>query len=92
MQTVLSVVGTRPEAIKMAPVIGELARRGDRIRSVVCSTGQHREMLKQTFDLFEIRPDVELDLMQPDQTLSGLTARLFDALDRPGKWFAVLEP
>jgi UDP-N-acetylglucosamine 2-epimerase (non-hydrolysing) len=79
--TVLSVIGTRPEAVKMAPVIRRLGDRPDRVRSVVCSTGQHGAMLRQILDLFEIRPAVELDVMQPDQTLSGLTSRLLAALD-----------
>ena len=88
--TVLSVVGTRPEAIKMAPVIKELERFPERIRSVVCSTGQHREMLDQVLRLFAIAPDYDLNLMTPDQRLAQLTANLFVGLDdvldavRPG--------
>ena len=70
MLTVLSIIGTRPEAIKMAPVVKELARHPDRIRSLVCSTGQHRQMLDQVLDLFRIEPDFDLNLMQADQTLS----------------------
>lgn len=81
MKTVLSVVGTRPEGIKMAPVIQELARHPDQIRSVLVSTGQHRQMLDQVLRLFDLRPDVDLDLMRPDQTLSRLTGDLFHALD-----------
>ncbi len=81
MITVLSVLGTRPEAIKMAPVIRELQRHDGRVRSVVCSTGQHRQMLDQVLDLFGIRPDMDLGLMQPNQGLAALTARLLDALD-----------
>jgi UDP-N-acetylglucosamine 2-epimerase (non-hydrolysing) len=81
MKTVLSVIGTRPEAIKMAPVILELTRHAQRARSVVCVTGQHREMLAQALALFEIRPDHDLALMQPDQSLAALTARLFASLD-----------
>ncbi len=81
MLTVLSVLGTRPEAIKMAPVIHALARRAGEIKSVVCSTGQHREMLDQVFHLFDVRPDFELLLMRPNQSLAGLTARLFESLD-----------
>jgi UDP-N-acetylglucosamine 2-epimerase len=65
----------------MAPVVKELAKYPDRIRSVVCSTGQHRQMLDQVLELFEIRPDYELSLMEPDQTLSRLTANLISALD-----------
>lgn len=81
MLTVLSVFGTRPEAIKMAPVVQELEKHPDRIRSVVCSTGQHREMLDQVLDLFSIRPDFDLNLMEPDQSLSRLTSNLFTGLD-----------
>jgi UDP-N-acetylglucosamine 2-epimerase len=81
MLTVLSVFGTRPEAIKMAPVVKELARHPDQVRSLVCSTGQHRQMLDQVLDLFRIEPDFDLKLMQADQTLSQLTAALFSALD-----------
>jgi UDP-N-acetylglucosamine 2-epimerase (non-hydrolysing) len=80
--TVLSVFGTRPEAIKMAPVIQRLADHPGRIRSVTCSVGQHREMLNQVLPLFGIRPDHELDVMQPDQGLSQLTSALFAGLDR----------
>jgi UDP-N-acetylglucosamine 2-epimerase len=78
----LSVIGTRPEAIKMAPVLRELARRGDRVRSVVCATGQHREMLDRALGLFGIAPDYDLRAMRPGQSLSRLTARLLAGLDR----------
>jgi len=81
MLTVLSVIGTRPEAIKMAPVVKELGKHSDRIRSVLCSTGQHREMLDQVFNLFQIKPDCDLNLMRPNQSLSILTASAFTALD-----------
>ena len=79
--TVLSVFGTRPEAIKMAPVVKELDRHRDRVRSITCSVGQHREMLDQVLNLFEIKPDYDLNLMRPNQTLSQLTADLFAGLD-----------
>lgn len=81
MLTVLSVLGTRPEAIKMAPVIKELGKYPGRVRSVICSVGQHREMLDQVLDLFQIKPHYELDLMQLNQSLSQLTASLFTGLD-----------
>ena len=81
MLTVLNVIGTRPEAIKMAPVIKELGRYADQVRSVVCVTGQHREMLDQVMGLFGIRPDYDLKLMLPDQTLPHLTAKLITGLD-----------
>ena len=79
--TVLSVVGTRPEAIKMAPVVKEFGRHKSQLRSVLCSTGQHREMLDQVFTLFQIKPDIDLNLMKPNQSLSSLTASAFTALD-----------
>lgn len=72
---VLSVVGTRPEAIKLAPVIRRLEATPD-IVSSVCATAQHREMLDQVLDLFDIAPDYDLDLMEPNQDLYGLTARV----------------
>ena len=81
MLTVLSVIGTRPEAIKMAPVVKELEKHSGRIRSILCSTGQHREMLDQVFHLFQIKPDYSLNLMRPNQSLSSLTAGAFAALD-----------
>jgi len=82
MISVLSVVGTRPEVIKMAPVILALNQHPDEIRSVLCSTGQHRQMLDQALTLFGLEPDYDLDVMQPNQTLSDLTARLFFDLAR----------
>ena len=81
MLKVLSVFGTRPEAIKMAPVIKELFTYPDRVRSLVCVTGQHRQMLDQVLSLFDIQPDYDLDVMWPEQALSQLTANLFASLD-----------
>ncbi len=78
---VLSIVGTRPEAIKMAPVIRELARRGDKFIPRVCATAQHREMLDPVLRLFEIRPDHDLNLMRDNQTLAQLTAAAITGLD-----------
>jgi UDP-N-acetylglucosamine 2-epimerase (non-hydrolysing) len=77
---VLSIFGTRPEAVKMAPVVQALARTPG-IVSLVCVTAQHRQMLDQVLGLFDIRPDVDLNLMQPDQSLSSLTAEIFTHLD-----------
>ena len=74
MKKVLTIFGTRPEAIKMAPVISEL-RRSEELESVVCVTAQHRALLDQVLELFDIKPDHDLDLMQPNQTLDQLTAR-----------------
>ena len=77
---VLSIFGTRPEAVKMAPVVKALCRE-TAIQSVVCVTGQHRLMLQQVLDLFEIKADYSLDVMQPNQTLNDLSARLIALLD-----------
>lgn len=75
MIKVLTVFGTRPEAIKMAPLVLSLAK-DERFESKVCVTAQHREMLDQVLELFEIVPDYDLDLMLPGQTLPELTARI----------------
>jgi len=77
---ILSIFGTRPEAVKMAPVIRELERTPN-VESLVCVTAQHRQMLDQVLNLFEITPDVDLDLMRPNQSLAQLTARVFEKLD-----------
>lgn len=77
---VMVLAGTRPEAIKIAPVVRELRRRGE-LTTVLCNTGQHREMIRQAFDDFGILPDIELDVMAPGQTLASLSARLFAAID-----------
>ncbi|MBM3946875.1 MAG: UDP-N-acetylglucosamine 2-epimerase (non-hydrolyzing) [SAR202 cluster bacterium] len=76
---VLVVFGTRPEAIKLAPVIVAL-RSEPRAEVVAVSTGQHRQMLDQTLDQFSLRPDEDLDLMRPEQTLPDLTARALQAV------------
>ena len=77
---VLSIFGTRPEAVKMAPVVEQLADTPG-VESCVCVTAQHRQMLDQVLDLFDIQPDYDLDIMRPDQALSELTAALFTGLD-----------
>jgi UDP-N-acetylglucosamine 2-epimerase (non-hydrolysing) len=77
---VLSVFGTRPEAVKMAPVVLQLKRtRG--IESRVCVTAQHRQMLDQVLHLFDLHPDYDLDLMLPDQSLAETAAAVFSGLD-----------
>jgi UDP-N-acetylglucosamine 2-epimerase (non-hydrolysing) len=81
MIRVLSVFGTRPEAIKMAPVIRELGRYPNQIENVLCSTGQHREMLDQVLSIFGITPDVDLDLMEPGQTPTQVASRVLSALE-----------
>jgi UDP-N-acetylglucosamine 2-epimerase (non-hydrolysing) len=79
---VLLALGTRPEAIKMAPVVLECCRRADAIEPVVCFTGQHREMLSQVAEYFGIAADVDLDLMTAGQSLADLTARCLTGLDQ----------
>ena len=73
--------GTRPEAIKMAPVVHECRRRSERIETIVCVTGQHRQMLDQVTTYFNIHVDRDLELMAPNQTLADLTARCLTGLD-----------
>ena len=75
MKKILTIFGTRPEAIKMAPLISELQKSSE-INCMVCVTGQHREMLYQVLDLFEIVPDHDLMVMTDGQTLSELTAKI----------------
>lgn len=77
---VLSIFGTRPEAIKMAPVVKELGKHSE-IQSVVCVTAQHRQMLDQVLSLFGIEPDYDLNLMQPNQSLAKITALALMELD-----------
>jgi len=81
MIKVLSVFGTRPEAIKMAPVIKELGRHPDHIISRVCVTGQHRAMLDQVLDLFDIIPDHDLDIMQDGQSPTQVAAAVMSQLE-----------
>jgi UDP-N-acetylglucosamine 2-epimerase (non-hydrolysing) len=78
---VITVFGTRPEAIKLAPVVREIRTRADVFQSSVCVTGQHREMVDQVIDLFSIRPDFDLRLMQHGQRLAGFAARALAELD-----------
>ena len=75
------VFGTRPEAIKLAPVIAELKQHSTEFKPYLISTAQHRSMLDQVLQVFRISPDVDLDLMQPNQTLNRLTCRVLQAMD-----------
>jgi UDP-N-acetylglucosamine 2-epimerase (non-hydrolysing) len=77
---ILSVFGTRPEAIKMAPIV-RLLKRTPGIESRVCVTAQHRQMLDQVLDLFQIEPDYDLDLMRDNQSLAEISASIFTDLD-----------
>src|SRR5579871_2071741 len=76
----LFIFGTRPEAIKMAPIIHACRRHPDRLQVKICLTGQHREMLDQVMRFFEIVGDYDLELMQPNQTLYDITARCLTLL------------
>ena len=75
MIKVMTVFGTRPEAIKMAPVVLELQKHADRIQTIVAVTAQHRQMLDQVLDLFQITPDYDLDIMSQGQTLYDVTTK-----------------
>lgn len=79
MTKILVVYGTRPEAIKMAPVI--LALKASGIQTSICITAQHRGMLDSVMDFFELKADYDLDLMQPNQSLNKLASRIFDKMD-----------
>jgi UDP-N-acetylglucosamine 2-epimerase (non-hydrolysing) len=78
---VLVVLGTRPEAIKLAPVIKCLKSRLEEFETVVCTTGQHREMLKQVFSVFDLEPEYDLALMQPGQSLSEVTTAVLEGVE-----------
>jgi UDP-N-acetylglucosamine 2-epimerase (non-hydrolysing) len=80
LRKVVTIIGTRPEAIKMAPVIRELARHGDAFEHVLVTTAQHREMLDQVLRAFDIKPDVDLSLMQQNQTLAAFASRALMSL------------
>lgn len=80
MIKVMSVFGTRPEAIKMAPLVKELEKRSE-IVSVVCVTAQHREMLDQVLETFKIKPDYDLDIMKQGQTLTDITCKALYGLE-----------
>lgn len=77
---IMSVFGTRPEAIKMAPLVKELEKRPN-IKSIVCLTAQHRDMLDQVIEIFKIKPDYDLNIMKPNQTLSGITTEVITGID-----------
>lgn len=80
MKKVMLVFGTRPEAIKMAPLVKEFQKFNRNFETIVCVTGQHRQMLDQVLDLFEIKPDYDLNIMQQGQDLYDVTARVLIGL------------
>ncbi|HCW54309.1 MAG TPA: UDP-N-acetylglucosamine 2-epimerase (non-hydrolyzing) [Clostridium sp.] len=77
---IITIFGTRPEAIKMAPLVKELEKR-EEIDSKVCVTAQHREMLDQVLELFDIKPDFDLNIMKTKQTLTGITNKVLEGLE-----------
>lgn len=79
---VMTIFGTRPEAIKMAPLVLELKNRADEFEPIVTVTAQHREMLDQVLDIFRIKPDFDLNIMKQKQTLVDITTRTLEGLDR----------
>ncbi|AOA02647.1 non-hydrolyzing UDP-N-acetylglucosamine 2-epimerase [Carnobacterium maltaromaticum] len=78
---VMTIFGTRPEAIKMAPLVLELERQPERFESIVTVTAQHRQMLDQVLDIFQIKPDYDLDVMKDRQTLADITANVLIGLE-----------
>lgn len=81
MKKIMVVFGTRPEAIKLAPIILELKKRSN-IDTTICVTAQHRQMLDQVLGLFNLKPEIDLDIMQPQQTLPQLTSRVLTGMDQ----------
>ena len=79
MKTVMLVFGTRPEAIKMCPLVNELKSRKD-IKTVVCVTGQHRQMLDQVLEAFGVEPDYDLSIMKDKQTLFDITTNILNGI------------
>ena len=77
---VMSIFGTRPEAIKMAPLVKELESR-EEIDNIICVTAQHRQMLDQVLETFDIKPDYDLDIMKQGQTLTEITSRVLMGLE-----------
>lgn len=80
MKKIMLVFGTRPEAIKMAPLVKEFQKFPEQFQTIVCVTGQHREMLDQVLNLFEIKPDYDLNIMQQGQDLYDITARVLTGM------------
>src|SRR2546423_9183089 len=87
-RNILVFMGTRPEAVKLAPVVAAL-RASDDFRCTVVATGQHKEMFRQVADTFGIAVDADLDVMRPNQSLAGLTSRLVEGIDG---WLETAKP
>ena len=80
MKKVMLVFGTRPEAIKMAPLVKAFQKESDKLKTIICVTGQHREMLDQVLAIFEIKPDYDLNIMKQEQDLYDVTARVLTGM------------
>lgn len=80
MKTIMLVFGTRPEAIKMCPLVKEFQKYTDKFNTVVCVTGQHREMLDQVLSIFGVKPDYDLNIMKQGQDLTDVTARVLTGM------------
>lgn len=81
MKTIMVVFGTRPEAIKMCPLVNELKSR-KKLRTVVCITGQHRQMLDQVLEVFRVKPDYDLSIMKKEQTLFDITTNILNGISK----------
>lgn len=80
MKKIMLVFGTRPEAIKMCPLVKEFQKRADEFETIVCVTGQHREMLDQVLNIFEVTPDIDLNIMKQGQDLTDVTVRILNGM------------
>ena len=80
MKKIMLVFGTRPEAIKMCPLVKEFQKRKDEFETIVCVTGQHREMLDQVLKIFDVKPDIDLNIMKQGQDLTDVTVRILNGM------------
>ena len=80
MKKIMLVFGTRPEAIKMCPLVKEFQKRADEFETIVCVTGQHREMLDQVLKIFDVTPDIDLNIMKQGQDLTDVTVRILNGM------------
>ena len=80
MKTIMLVFGTRPEAIKMCPLVKEFQKRTNEFMTIVCVTGQHREMLDQVLKIFDVKPDIDLNIMKQGQDLTDVTVRILNGM------------
>jgi len=88
MKKVMLVFGTRPEAIKMCPLVKEFQKHPTEFETIVCVTGQHREMLDQVLTIFDVKPDYDLNIMKQGQDLYDVTARVLNSCWSRRGWLA----